>query len=312
MRRFAWILTCCLLLTGSMASAIEFFGDVLYWQATEPVDWSMNTNASTTAQFVAFETVAYDFNPGFRVGAALEPDWGAKLYYTRFYTTAEGSIVGNVTPMFFGSREVLMVSPTPLFFETGSVQSAIDYNVLDLDFGKPFQPAESLKVRPVLGLRAAWLNQTFNTAFQGTITSGTQTQTITSNEHIENNFWGVGPKLGVENALRVWSGEKCKIDLALNFYASYLVGWWVFNDVAVNTTNQTPSSFEVPIKDRQFGALAFQAMAGVNLQCGRWNVTAGYEMNDWLNQCQIFDDSTGPHNNDLIVQGLTIRATCAF
>ena len=39
---------------------------------------------------------------------------------------------------------------------------------------------------------------------------------------------------------------------------------------------------------------------------------AGYEINDWLNQCQIFDDATGPHNNDLILQGLTVSFGCSF
>jgi hypothetical protein len=66
------------------------------------------------------------------------------------------------------------------------------------------------------------------------------------------------------------------------------------------------------VNDRQFGALTFQTMAGVNLKCGHWSATAGYEINDWLNQCQIFDDATGPHNNDLIVQGLSIKVSYAF
>ena len=104
MRRFRWLLVCCLLLTSSRALALDFFGDLLYWQATEPVDWAMNTNRSALDQFVAFKTVDYDFNTGFRVGVGLDRDWGAKLYYTRFYTDAEDSVAGNVTPVFFGGR----------------------------------------------------------------------------------------------------------------------------------------------------------------------------------------------------------------
>ena len=312
MRRFHRVLIACLLLAASRASALEFFGDVLYWQATEPVDWAMNTNASTTDQFVSFENVSYDFNTGFRVGAAMDGDWGPKLYYTRFYTQTEGALAGDVTPVFFGGREVVLTSPTAFFFQTGSIRSAIDYNVLDLDFGKSFHPVESLQLRPVVGLRGAWINQTFDAGFQYTSSNQGQTQTITSDEHIENKFWGIGPKLGLENALNLWSGEKCKIDLTANFYAAYLLGFWAVKDVTVNTTNQTPSNFAVPIKDRQFGAVAFQAMAGLNLQYANWNVMAGYEMNDWLNQCQIFDDATGAHNNDLIVQGLTVRVSYGF
>ena len=310
MRRFHWLLACCLLLTSSRTLALEFFGDLLYWQATEPVDWTMNTNRSAVDQFVAFQTVDYDFNTGFRVGVGLDPDWGIKLYYTRFDTAAEDSVAGNVTPVFFGGRLAVPTLLDPPYFQSGRIRAAIDYNVLDLDFGKSFCPTESLQLRPVLGLRGAWINQTFDAEFQGTWLGGLLQRT--SDEQIKNNFWGVGPKLGIENTLNVWSGENCKIDLALNFYTAYLLGCWAVSDVAINTTDMIPSRFDVPINDRHFGALTFQAMAGVNFECRHWNATAGYEINDWLNQCQIFDDATGPHNNDLIVQGLSIRASYSF
>ena len=53
--------------------------------------------------------------------------------------------------------------------------------------------------------------------------------------------------------------------------------------------------------------MAFQAVLGINLKFRSWSATVGYEINDWLNQCQLFDDATGPHNNDLILQGLTLN-----
>jgi hypothetical protein len=311
MRRFCWLLVCCLLLTSPRALALEFFGDVLYWQATEPVDWTMNTNGSSTDQVVAFDSLDYHFSPGFRVGMGVGPesDWGVKLSYTRFYTDAEATAAGKVTPVFLGNRLALTLMDPP-YFDSGSVRSVIDYNVLDLEFGKSFRPVESLQLRPVLGLRGAWINQTFDTEFQGTWLYGVLQKT--SAEHIANRFWGIGPKLGIESALNLWSGERCRIDLALNFYTAYLLGSWTINDVTVDTTDGFPSRFDVPINDRHFGALTFQAMAGVNFKFGHWNATAGYEINDWLNQCQIFDDATGPHNNDLVIQGLSVRVSCGF
>jgi len=139
MRRIRWLLVCCLALTGPRALALEFFGDVLYWQATDPVDWAMNTNASTTDQFVAFKTLDFDFATGFRVGVGLERDWGAKLYYTRFYTDAKDTAAGHVTPNFLGSRLYVNQQTSP-FFQSGEIQAVIDYNVLDLDCGKSFCP----------------------------------------------------------------------------------------------------------------------------------------------------------------------------
>jgi hypothetical protein len=309
MRRFHWFLICCgLLLIGPRAFALEFFGDVLYWKATEPVDWTRNTTRSLTDQFVAFESVGFDFATGFRVGVGLERDWGTKLYYTRYFTNGEDAVEGYVTPNFLGSR-LNMPQQNPSYYQSGNIRAAIDYNVLDLDFGKSCCLSDSWELRPVLGLRGAWINQSFDTDFQG---SWPGSQWATSSEHIKNDFWGIGPKLGVENMLNLWCSEKCKLNLAMNFYTAYLLGFWTFDDMATNATNQGVITEVVPIADRHFGALTFQAMVGLNISGRHWNATAGYEFNDWLNQCQIFDDATGPHNNDLILQGLSVRVSYNF
>jgi hypothetical protein len=307
MRRIHWFLICCLALVGPRAFALEFFGDVLYWQATEPVDWTMNTNRSPTNQIVDFRSLGFDFATGFRVGAGLDRDCGAKLYYTRYFTSGEDAVAGNVTPNFLGSR-LNMPSQTPSYFQTGSIRGAVDYNVLDLDFGHTCRLSEYWELRPVLGLRGAWINQTFDTAFQGVWGS----QWATSNEHINNDFWGIGPKLGVENAVNLWRGERWMLDLTMNFYTAYLLGFWTINDIATNATDQGTATQVVPIANRHFGALMFQAMIGLNLNYRNWNATAGYEFNDWLNQCQMFDDATGPHNNDLVLQGLSVRVSYRF
>jgi hypothetical protein len=312
MRRIRWLLVCCLALIGPRAFALEFFGDALYWQATDPIDWTMNTNATTPDQFVAFETLDFDFATGLRVGVGLERDWGAKCYYTRFYTDTTDAVEGHVTPNFLGSRLFAKEQTQPFFFRSGDIQAAIDYNVLDLDFGKSFGPSESWQLRPVLGLRGAWINQTFDTEFRGTWSDAAQGEP-NSVEHIKNDFWGIGPKLGIDNTLNLWRGQQCTVDLAMDFYTAYLLGFWTINDVATNTSDQGVVSTQVvPIHGRNFGALTFQAMIGLHLNYRYWNATAGYELNDWLNQCQIFDDATGPHNNDLILQGLCIRVSYGF
>jgi hypothetical protein len=308
MRRFHWLLISCLALVGSRAFAFEFFGDALYWQATEPVDWTMNTNGSTPDQFVAFRSLDFDFATGFRVGAGLDREWGAKFYYTRYSTVGEDAVTGDVTPNFLGSRLNMPTHYSP-YYQSGSIRGSIDYNVLDLDFGRSCSLSESWELRPVLGLRGAWINQAFDTEFQG---RWSPTEWATSREHIDNDFWGIGPKLGVENALILCRGERWKLDLTMNFHSAYLLGFWTIKDSALNATDQGETTQVVPIDNRHFGALMFQAMIGLHLNYGGWDVTTGYEINDWLNQCQIFDDATGPHNNDLIVQGLCMRVSRRF
>jgi hypothetical protein len=315
MRYFGWLLIAWLLQAQS-AQALDFFADFLYWQATEPVDWTLDTNRFPLDQFVAYETVSFDFTPGFRVGVGQEGQWSTKVYYSHVHTSFADSMSGNLTPAFLGGKLALSDEPksTPAYFDQGQIEAAVDYNVLDWDLGKPFNSGPSLRVQPLVGLRAAWITQTFDSGFQGEWPDLALSKSMT--EHMKNDFWGIGPKIGIENAWNVARGEVCEINCVANFYTAYLLGHWTVKDVTdLSTIHDSQTSVSqriVPIDGRDFGAVTFQAVVGINLKYRRWSATAGYEINDWLNQCQIFDDATGPHNNDLILQGLTVNVACSF
>ena len=304
------------LLLPSPAPADEFFGDFLYWKTTEPVDWVLNTNRLPIDQYVAYETIDYHFAPGLRVGFTREGQWNSRFSYTRHRTRAADRASGNLTPAFLGGKTALsdIPSPAPAYFDDGQVEAVIDYNVLDWDLYRPSRPNRAFATRPVFGLKAAWIDQTFDSAFQGEWIDDLVTKSMT--EHIQNRFWGIGPKLGVENAWTVWRGQEGEIRCTADFFAAYLVGHWTVNDVSDMTTTVVGVPFTsrrvIPIAGRDFGALTFQATVGIHVKYRHWSATAGYELHDWLDQCQLFDDATGPHNNDLLLQGLTARISYRF
>ena len=219
MRYFCWLLIACLVPAQS-AQALEFFGSFLYWQATEPVDWTLDTNRLPTDQFVAYETITFDFTPGFRVGVGRRGEWDTEFYYSRVHMSSADSASGNLTPAFLGGKLALSDKPksTPPYFDDGHVETEIDYNVLDWDLGKSFNPGESLRLRPVIGLRAAWISQTFDSDFQGEWPDLTLSKSMT--EHMENDFWGIGPKIGIENAWNAWRSDECEIHCVANFYTA--------------------------------------------------------------------------------------------
>jgi hypothetical protein len=310
MRYFSLLLIACLL-RAPAARAFELFGDVLYWRATEAVDWVLVTDTTPGQQGVTYKTFAFDFAPGFRAGAAHEGDWDTKVYYTHFQTCTSDSASGNLTAGFLTGKEQQPAWPI-VFFETGWAHAQIDFNMLDWDVGKRFQAAERLTWRPIVGLRAGWINQAFDVGLEGFRLGQGPTNVV---ENVENNFWGIGPKLGIENALALWRGEAWQIDGVANFYAAFLLGEWKVTDVTTitNIVDDQPqtSTSVLGVPERDFGAVTFQALLGVNFRHRRWTATFAYELNDWLNQCQIFTDATGPQNNDLILQGLTVRVSFA-
>ncbi len=315
MRYLGYFLIVCLLRAPG-AHALEVYGDLLYWRATEPVDWVLNTNRSPTDQYVAYETVAFDFAPGFRIGYSHDQPWHTAGAFSHYRTHSVASASGNLTPTFLGGKLALSDDPasSPPYFAQGQVDATIDYKVLDWDLGAFCWAHPSLRLRPLLGLKAAWISQTFDSMFEDVRTNPAASKCVM--ERIQNDFWGLGPKVGIDGLWNVWCGDECQLSCVAGFQTAYLLGHWAIDDVTdlhSTVNSQTTTSRRiVPIRSRDFGAVTFQVMVGVELTYRRWSGLVGYEINDWLNQCQIFDDATGPHNNDLILQGLSVVVSRTF
>ncbi|MBA2113446.1 hypothetical protein HOV93_05950 [Planctomycetes bacterium FF15] len=305
---------CCLGWAAPVQGA-EFFGEFLYWKATEPVDWVLDTNRNPASQYVNYESTVYDFAPGFRLGMALDGQWNTNLQWTHFHTQTEETTSGHLTAAFLGGKE--SQPPTPkLYFDTGQIEASIDYDVIDLDWSSHVDLGHALRIRPVIGLRGGMIRQSFNTSFQADYVIGGTTSTRQVVEKAESNFWGIGPKVGIDGEYALVCSPQCEVSLTAGFFASYLLGdWSVPDETHITQTDNgvtTTTSQTIQVDSRDFASLAFQTMVGMNIRRGPWSGTIGYELNDWLNQCQIFTDATGPQNNDLLLQGLTARVAFEF
>lgn len=269
--------------------------DALYWRATEAVDWTLINDLNASNQHITIETISFNFDPGFRIGVGYEDAcWDTKLCYTSYYTKATDSASGNLRSSFLGST--LDLPSHNFFYQSGHINFAIRYNMFDWDFGKRFDVAQVLTLRPLLGLKLGRIDQTINTSFVGS---------VSATENINNNFKGIGPKAGLETRLAFFCKQGCQLSLIADFTTAYLWGRWEIKDVL--NDNATPARTKIiDVDDKKFGSLTFQGLLGANLDYKNFSMKLGYEINDWFNQCQIFDDDTGGHSNDLILQGLTL------
>jgi hypothetical protein len=155
-------------------------------------------------------------------------------------------------------------------------------------------------VRPVIGLRAAWIKQRIITTFQGV-------QSIA--EFVNNNFSGFGPKAAIETKWIVHCKNAYLYSIFADFTGSFLWGNWRISDVVNDSNGLTLSS---SVGNRFFGAFSFQGIMGIGLDYKRFAMKLGYELGDWFNQYQVLDDGTGAHNNDLLLQGLTLKISYCF
>jgi hypothetical protein len=289
----------CLLYSTSAFAAYDTFIEPLYWRATETFDWVHTNNLTPPNLVIGFKAVTYNFKPGVRVGIGYNGNVDMKLYYTGYYTSATDSASGNLTTGFLGGR-LTQTAPTT-FYQTAQADYHINFNMIDWDIGKHFSVTDSLMLRPLVGLEGGVINQTFNTNFQNAI--------LSMSDHVTNDFQGIGPKMGIESSLIIWSNYTYRYGLVADFETSYLWGRWKINEI---TTTNTSKSVLVNIANRNFGSLGLQGMLGVSFTHKNFNAKLGYEISDWLNQCQFFSDETGTQNNDLVLQGLTLSLNYKF
>lgn len=296
-RRF--IISASLLLASS-AQAYDVTVDALYWKATEPVYWALLIDTTQLNQSTSYQATIFNYDLGFRVGVGAEQCWGwdTNLFYTRFNTSTSAAVSGNVTPGFAASK---FAQPGHnYFFQSGQMSFSVDFNIFDLDFSRPFTFKDALVMRPVVGIKGGWIHQTINTSMQGT---------VSVIENITNNFTGVGPKIGIEGR---WGFLRCKdysLSLDAAFSTAYLWGHWSIHD---NLSSTAPGTSSIILHNRDLGAFEVEELLGATLDYRCFSLKLAYEISDWFNQCQIFDDATGAHNDNLVLQGLSLRFRYAF
>jgi hypothetical protein len=281
------------LLCSSLAYAVEFYADALYWQASETVDWSLTNNLSLPNQVIAYNTIDFDFAPGFRVGAGINKnDWYGRVLYTHYHVKENESVQGNVVSAFIPGKFAQGL------YKSGQVDFKIDYNMVDIDLYKQIQVGESFLLRPIIGLKGGTINQQVNTQFQGG---------ITVLERVSNDFTGFGPKAGIESRWVFYKANDIAYSLAADVSTALMWGKWSIKDNLTQSNSSLPSSLRVG--KRNMGAFEVQGLVGVNVHYKNADLKIGYEAQDWFNQYQVFDDGTGTHANDLVLQGLTVALT---
>lgn len=295
---YRFIISFCLIFSSG-TYAFDFFVDALYWQATEEVDWALNNNLNPRQQEISYLTNTFNATPGFRVGVGHQGNWDTTLYYTQYYTSTHDTAVGSLTSTFLGAKSIEK-KHEDFFFSSGTVEQTIHFNMFDWDLGKQFQVDQWLTLKPIVGIKGGWIDQFIMTNFTGS---------ISTTEKSKNNFNGIGPKAGIESVFTVFNKNNLEINLIANFTSSYLWGIWSISDVLHDSLHD---SYIVETPDRNVGALVFEGVLGAGLSYKQFSMKLCYEINDWFDQFQIFDDGTGEHNNDLILQGVTLGFAYRF
>lgn len=288
---------------------IAVFADALYWHASETVDWAFTIAPNGNFERTRYRTLSFGWDPGFRVGLGYNmhhDQWDTRFYYTWFKTDITDHASGAITSAFLAAR-LSLLEP----FETGKIRLHLLYNMFDWDLGRSFLVSKYLSLRPYIGAKGGWINQEIHLKWTKPILGNL----LLASENVQNNFRGGGPKGGVSGKWILGNAARRAFSIVGNFAAAYMWGHWTLRDVYTDNLSTKDS---IQMKDRNFGSFMVQALLGLgwdfNFDKNRshFALKVGYEIEDWLNQFQVFSDASGTQNSDLVLQGLTVDLRLDF
>lgn len=309
-------------LAQSSKKGFETYGEILVWYASEEPSnsWANVFNASLGRGGFrdTFDAKEFRFNwdLGLRTGVGyfLDHDqWDVQVYFTWFQTkNSESLSSGTIIPEFFGGFLNGDIA------DKSSIEWSLRYNMFDLELGKNLSIAKGLLLRPFLGLKVGWINQSIFSNWNvvsrnvsGTITSVNYTAT----EDLKNDFWGIGPTAGIDTKWTFGDFGSNDLNLFGDFATAWQWGTWHLSDLYKNTSS---TRVEVRMGKLNLGSFMTSGIAGIswdgdlNLLHSHFTARLGYEMQLWVNQLRMPTFQILPLHGDLTLQGVTFRYLLEF
>lgn len=314
---------CCTNELPNQCKTFNVFADVLIWKAAQSgaENWAQVFETSDNVVNVDILRVSFGCDVGFRAGFGwcLPCDqWDTQLYYTRFHTEGKdrASTNGEIASSFLGNFYIansdgLKTGPT---YQKAAIEWTISFNVFDWELGRDFCICQDFSLRPFIGLKGGWINQTIDSKWQTPIFPNPDPffppiPFDRAEENLKNHFWGIGPSTGL-NLKCEWA-TFCRHSFSLfgDFSGALLYGHWDFRDFYQNDKLEEVS---IDVPNINGAAAMLRGFVGIgwatdfNNQQQSFSVKLGYEAQFWLSQLQFYSLNTGRLNNELTLQGGTV------
>lgn len=287
----------------------NFFADMLLLKADEIATWALKVDfmpftTSGGESAVRFsqtpKSVSFDWDFGIRAGLSyrFEGDrWDTRLYYTWFQTSGKDSsqanAESNITTALLGEWLTFGFASN-----AGHIQWHIVLNAIDWELGRDCPLSKGLSFRPYLGLKGAWINQTVHSQWTSKENKAT--------ENLKNDFWGLGPKGGVNTNWYLGSVNDHSFNLFGDTSIALLGGNWTFKDLQKTSMNSSIKSINPSTWAATFmfyGLMGFSWDVMFNKNRSNFGVRVGYEFQYWHDQLKIFTFLEGTLHAALVLQG---------
>lgn len=182
-------------------SNLRVTGEAVFWNArpSDTMDYAIADPGTALATSGDLKTVDYDNGTGFRFGANYRlpnSGWDLGGNYTNFNTQGSSNAVAPANGFLFSTRSHPFQNETA---DTASANSKLNYKAGDFEAGYNIRAGKNVDLRLFGGLKASNLNQKMNINYDGRDYTNGQIDT-------ENNFTGVGPRVGLEAKVPLGAG----------------------------------------------------------------------------------------------------------
>jgi hypothetical protein len=295
--------------------------DYLYWLAQE--GGTAYATEITLENKGKVRNLNFKWDSGFRVGLGYRmphDHWEIYANWTHFITDADAqstTLTNYLYPQWATNVQPTLDNPVTYL----DARWDLHLNLVDGEIARVFFPTSCFSFRPHIGVRGAWIEQSYKTNLSGGITGSTLI--FADNIKITNDFRSVGFRAALDTE---WT-FLCHWSLFGNIGGSLLYGAFHIRRVeeqstathlALTTAVDIADDFHqcIPTFDIALGlrwAYNFSQRIALRLQ-------AGWEFNDFFSQNKfehiLFSENSTysfiANNDDLTTQGLTVSASFEF
>jgi len=308
---------------------VTISASALIWRPQcEGLDYVILNNAGTAFanSDAKVKRVDFDWDYGVRIGLGYQlpcfmMDLG--LIYTYYDAKASDS---STAPPLGGLYQIWTIPGSDLTPATNAnAKWKLNLNMLDFQMSTTFVPRCFLELTPFIALSTAWIDQKFNIQTRGgSSTQITNAIVLDDTIRMKNDFWGIGPKAGLNT---LWKFG-CGFSIFGDMNASLLFGRFDLDQSeSVLLAGVNPAFIYLDLDDNRFWLSRFALDLNLGLQwdwmfcCDNYHLSlqAGWEHLYLPGQNQLlrFQTVTSPGINlstkgDLTFQGVTLKGSLTF
>ncbi len=297
------------------------FGDAIYWKAdVGSTDWVNEVNSIVNPVRAKNHSLNYNWDWGFKAGIGFNMDhdmWDSSLMYTWFLTNHKSHVNGDNGQTIQLTDQIGIASDFSAQPTSGSTRWDLRFCMFDWELGRWHYVSKNIALRPHVGIKGGWINQKIRTSFGYTPSSPTSPASAT--EKFKNNYWGIGPALGI-NTLWVLGSAGQAMDHRFSIFGdaggALMYGRFTLSDKQ-NVYNQsqtlvTNGGLNQKGLNRNLATAMLEGALGLSwdvpFNSGRnhFMLKVGYELQYWFRQNQLVQGSPNIRfSDDLALQGVT-------